>query len=136
MKGTRTIDIQALRKRAESSAHREAYSVLDRSRNCRIGVGVRLESPDQPSFFLEVLIYLCPNLHRVNVSLLEKNVMLLKELQARGYYLVCQDDGSVSCEARVSLQDLDSECEAVRSAVKNTFRTERWALCSSGRSRL
>jgi len=114
MDNIKTVDIQALRKEADSSEHKEAYKVLEKSKNYRIGVGVRLESTNQPSFFLEVLVYLCPNSPQVDISLLQKNVMFLRELQARGYSLVCQDDNCISCETTVSLQNLASEYETVK----------------------
>lgn len=51
MKTPKQIDVQVLHETAKSSEHKEAYNVLDESKNYRIGVGARLPVPDHPSFF-------------------------------------------------------------------------------------
>jgi hypothetical protein len=121
MNRTKTIDIQALQKDAEKSEHREAYRVLDRSNNYRIGAGARVTPSGQPSFFLEVVVQSCLESSEVDLQLLEKNLMFLKELKARGYSLNCEGDGSISCEVTVSPQNIASEYETIRLTIKNTF---------------
>lgn len=118
MKETRLIDVQALQKEAKNSEHKESYRILERSRNYRIGVGSRLASYGQPSFFVEVLVYLCSDSSEVDLHLLEKKLMLLRELRSRGYSLSCQDDGTISCETNVPLHNLDTECETIKSITK------------------
>jgi hypothetical protein len=125
MKKTNLIDIQALWKEAENSEHKESYRILERSHDYRIGVAARLEPPHGPSLFLEVLIYLCPNYSEVDVPLLEKNLMFLKELEARGYHLNCQDDTCVSCESAVSPRNFAEEYETVKAMIKRILSTER-----------
>jgi len=120
MKETKIIDVQALQDEAKNSEHKESYRALERSPNYRIGVGVRLASLGHPSFFLEVEIYLCPD-SRVNIASLEKNLMFLRELQARGYSMTCQDDQCISCETTVSPQNLAAEYETIKSITKRIF---------------
>ena len=124
MKGTELIDVQALQENAKNSEHKESYRVLERSRNYRIGVGARLTSSSQPSFFLETLIYLCPNSSRVDLPLFEKNLMFLRELQARGYSLNCQDS-CISCETTVPPQNLATEYGTIKSITKRIFQTQK-----------
>ena len=121
MNRKKTIDIQALQIDAENSEHKEAYRVLDRSSNYRIGVGARLTPSGQPSFFLEVVVQSCLESSEVDLQLLEKNLMFLKELKARGYSLNCEGDGSISCEVTVSPQNVASEYENIRLTIRNIF---------------
>ena len=121
MNETKTIDIQALQTDAENSEHKEAYRVLNRSSNYRIGVGARLTPSGQPFFFLEVVVQSCLESSEVDLQLLEKNLMFLKELKARGYSLNCEGDGSISCEVTVSPQNIASEYENIRLTIRNIF---------------
>ncbi len=79
------IDSTALLKKARESEHKEAYQPLDRNPNFRIGVGVRLTMPNPPSFFVEILIYLCPTSNTPDLKLLENSLICLKELKTRSY---------------------------------------------------
>ena len=121
MKEKSQIDIKLLKTEAKTSEHRESYRVRQRSRNYRIGVGARLGPSDQPSYFLEVVIHLCPSPPEVDTAHLEKDLTLLKELEAKGYSLSCEDDGSISCEIDLTPDDLDTEYEAVKSTVMRIF---------------
>ena len=121
MNRTKTIDIQALQKDAENSEHKEAYRVLDKSSNYRIGAGARLTPSGQPSFFFEVVVQSCLESSEVDLQLLEKNLVFLKKLKARGYSLNCEGDGSISCEVTVSSQNVASEYEAIRMTIKDIF---------------
>jgi len=117
----RTIDIQALQKDAGNSEHKEAYRVLDKSSSYRIGVGARLTSSGRPSFFLEVVVQSCLESSEVDLQLLEKNLMFLKELKARGYSLNYEGDGSIYCEVTVSPKNIASEYENIRLTIRNIF---------------
>lgn len=121
MDRTKTIDIQDLQKDAENSEHGEAYRVLDKSSNYRIGAGARLTPSGQPSFFFEVVVQSCLESSEVDLQLLEKKLVFLKKLKARGYSLNCEGDGSISCEVTVSSQNVASEYEAIRLTIKDIF---------------
>ncbi len=121
MKRTKLIDVQALQEEAKNSEYKESYRVLERSRNYRIGLGVRLEPTDQPSFFFEILVYLCPQSSKFDLQVLEKNLMFLKELQVRGYSLSCQDDRCIACETISPPQNLAAEYETIKSITKRLF---------------
>ncbi|MFX0201473.1 MAG: hypothetical protein ACFFCW_35600 [Candidatus Hodarchaeota archaeon] len=109
---TNRININSLKKEAKSK-HNEAFQVLARMQNCRVGVGARLESAETPSFFVEVLVNLCTSDRSVNLELVEMNLLLLKQLEKRGYVLNCEEDGSISCELTVSSKNLIAECTAI-----------------------
>ena len=118
---SKEIDLQALQEKAEGSEHKEAFLVLEKSKHYRIGVGVRLPSSNHPSFFIEILVYLCLNASQVDLSLLEKKVNFLKELQGRTYVLICQQDGSICSELIISPKNLATEYETINSIVERIF---------------
>jgi len=117
MKKLRATDIQALAKEAENSEHKEAYRVLSKDNNCRIGVGARLAPSGQLSFFIEVLVYLFTEPSEIDLPLLERKLEFLEELEKRGYSLACQDDSCISCEIIIAPRNLASECETIRSEI-------------------
>jgi hypothetical protein len=121
MKENKPVNVQALLEEAKASEHKEAYRTVDKNQNFRIGIGVRLTSPNTPSFFIEILLHLCPSLSNVNLETLEKSVTCLKALQARNYALTCQDDNHISCEKAATVQNLAKEYAAVKALMGTTF---------------
>ena len=126
MKEKNKIDVEVLQEEAKNSEGQESFRVLERSLDHRIGVGARLTPSDHPSYFLEVLIYLCPGSSTVNLHSLESKLMLLKELQARGYSLNCEGN-CISCETTVPPQKLAAECETIESITKKIFQYHLFA---------
>jgi hypothetical protein len=118
LKENTPLAVKALLEEAKASEHKEAYKALDRNPNYRIGIGVRLTSPSSPSFFVEILIYLCPNLTEANLMILEKSLTCLKELQARKYVLTCQDGNCISCETAMPIQNIAKEYATVKSLME------------------
>jgi len=111
-------DVQALEEDAKQSKCGEFYRTLMKRDSCRVGVGARQDTQGKLSFFLEVLISLCSDSPRVDLHRLEKMLPFLKELEARGYTLNCEDDGCLSCEATVARKDMTNEYSAVLSAME------------------
>lgn len=112
MKAANKINTNSLQEEAKNSEDKEAFTVLDRIRNCRVGVGARLESHAKPIFFIEIIAGLCAGHHVVNLSFLEKNLLILKRLKERGYVLTCEEDGTISCELSVPSENLTAEYDA------------------------
>ena len=112
------IDFQDLQEEAERSEHKEAFRVLERRNDYRMGVGARLETPHHPSFFVEVLVNICQRSSKVDLVVLQEKLELLKELQARGYSMSCQDYSCISCETTVSSDNIASEYEFLKSIAK------------------
>ncbi len=121
MKEKTPLDAAALLEEAKASEHKEAYRTLERNRNYRIGVGVRLAPPNPPTFFVEILIYLCHSFSNADLDALEKSLICLKELKARNYALTCQDGNCISCEAAVSAPSLVEEYTNVKALMKNSL---------------
>ena len=76
MKERETLNAKKLLEEAKASEHGEAYRTLDKNPNFRIGVGVRLTPPN--TFFVEILIYLCPSFRNADLDALEKSLICLK----------------------------------------------------------
>ena len=120
MNASEPLNVNALLEEAKTSEHGEAYRTLDKNSNFRIGIGVRL-TPPKASFFVEILIYLCPSFRNADLAVLEKSLICLKELKVRHYALTCQDGNCVSCEATVSAVNLVEEYGEVKALMKESF---------------
>lgn len=90
------IDLEALRRGALTSPQGEYYTSLTPHGDNRIGVGARIKQKET-KYFIEVIVPLCRGA-KPSLTDLDAKLTLLKELEARGYTLTCEDDGSVSCE--------------------------------------
>jgi len=121
MKENKPLNTKTLLEEAKNIEHKEAYRTLDKNENFRIGIGVRLTPPNAPSFFIEILIYLCPNSTNVNLKTLEKNLTCLKTMQTRNYTLTCQDDNCISCEKTTPTQNLTEEYTTVKELLATIF---------------
>ena len=120
MKENEPLNPKALLEEAKASEHGEAYLKLYKNPNFRIGVGVRL-TPPSASFFVEILICLCPSFRNADLDALEKSLICLKQLKARNYGLTCQDGNCVSCEATVSAAKLVEEYGKVQALMEESF---------------
>jgi hypothetical protein len=112
MREANQINAHTLQEEAKKSEDKEAFTVLARTRSCRVGVGARIESPAKPIFFVEIIASFCADHHGANLNFLEKNLFILRQLKERGYVLTCEEDGTVSCELNVPLEKLTAEYEA------------------------
>jgi hypothetical protein len=118
---TKTIDTKTLAEEAKASKHKETYRLLEKNQNYRIGVGARADSPDAPSFFIEVVINLSSGSSEVDLSRLEKSLHCLKMLQAKGYSLTYQDGNSISGEKTKTIQNPNEEYLTIKSLMKTAI---------------
>ncbi|MEM2980140.1 MAG: hypothetical protein QW385_02020 [Thermoproteota archaeon] len=112
---------EALMEEAKASKHGEAYKTLDSGLSYRIGIGARLKSSENYSFFVEILVYLCPASGNLDLETLGKCLACLKELEKRGYSLTCQDGECISCETTVSSERLAEEYATAKSLIEENF---------------
>ncbi|MCW4004924.1 MAG: hypothetical protein NWE95_13540 [Candidatus Bathyarchaeota archaeon] len=105
---------------AKASEHKEAYQPITKTVKCRVGVGARLSSPSaqQPTFFVEVIINMCPACSKVDIVFLERALACLKKLEQNGYTLTCQDDNTILCEKVASEKALQKELKVACITVK------------------
>jgi hypothetical protein len=117
MKEANEISIISLQEEAKNSEDKEAFTVVTRIKNCRMGVGARLESPENLVFFVEVLVSLCTDHDPVDLDLMDSKLLLLRRLKTKGYTLNCEEDGCVSCELTVQSKNLIAEYKATSSII-------------------
>jgi len=106
------IDAHSLQEEANRSEDKEAFAVLARIRDFRVGVGARLGSPAKPIFFIEIIASLCADRSVVNLNSLENKLLILRKLKERGYVLTCEEDEAISCELVVPSENLTLEYDA------------------------
>jgi hypothetical protein len=121
LKRNKTIDPTNLLEEARKSEHRESYMLLAKNKNYRVGVGAEIAASNQPSFFFEILVYLCSGTMKVDLPLLEKALILLKKLQAKGFSLSCQDSNCISCQRTVMAERLVAEYEDIESIMRRVY---------------
>jgi hypothetical protein len=112
MKEERQIDARAMEDSARASDTGEHFQEMDKGASFRIGVGARICSPERTTFFIEVIVTPCPG-PGVDLSVMEKNLDVLKELETRGYSMRLEDDGSIVCEVRVQPDEAEAEVDRV-----------------------
>jgi len=114
------VNTKTLIEAAKASEHKEAYQPIAKTGKYRVGIGARLPlSPTQPpTFFVEVIVNMCPACTKVNITFLEKALACLKTLEQNGYTLTCQDDNSILCEKLASEKTLQTELKAASKAVE------------------
>jgi hypothetical protein len=116
------VDVNSLQEEAKKSEDKEAFTVLLRTRAYRVGIGARLKTSADPIFFVEIIAKLCPRDHPVNLTSLEKNLNILKQLKEKGYHLTCDEDGTISCELAVRSENLVAEYKTASSIVEECSR--------------
>ena len=109
---------------ATKSENKESYKLVERNKGYRIGVGVELAPSGQPLFFIEIVVNLCTDSSRAVLPILERSLAFLKDLEAKGYSISCQDGNFISCQKPVKSSDLKTEYEAIRSIAPRTANRE------------
>lgn len=87
----------------------EHYKVLCSCPHYRIGFGSRTAADGRTSPFIEIVIMLFPDDRRVDLSLFERDIKLLKELGMRGYALRYHNDDCITAEKCISSDRLMPE---------------------------
>ncbi len=106
------MDVICIEKEARASDTGEHFHELVKGTSFRIGVGARVRSLERLEFFVEVIVKPCPG-PCVDLSMMEKNLSVLKELETRGYTMRCEDDGSIVCETLVNPDEVEAEVDWV-----------------------
>jgi hypothetical protein len=113
------IDTQSLQKMAEASEDKEAYQLVAKTGQYRVGVGARLPMPTQASvFFVEIVLNMCPACTKADLTFLQHALNSLKMLEKNGYMLTCQDDNSILCEKLATETTLQGELGAAISLIE------------------
>jgi hypothetical protein len=121
MNSSNQIDVHSLLKEAQSSDHKESFRVLEKTKEYRIGMGVRTAT-HPPSFFLEVIVYRQSPKNGSILSDITQQLPLLKKLQEEGYLVSCQDEGCTVLEMLITRDSLSEELSSLKSFINKTFQ--------------
>jgi hypothetical protein len=121
LKKEKQIDPTMLLEKAKESEYKESYMLLEGTKNYRVGVGAEITPSNNPSFFFEVIVYLCSESDEVDLSILERGLMFLKELEARGFLLSCEDSNCITCQRMVTQEEMAVEYEDIELLIRRTF---------------
>lgn len=114
------IDTSRLKKKANVTGLGEVYETLERSKEYRVGAGIRAVSSKKPKFFLEAVISLCREESGVEIEKLRSKLDIFEEFQKSGYSLRCESDNTVICEKSIKESELEEEYLNVKKILKNS----------------
>jgi len=111
-----------LLKQAKASEHKEAYQNIYKTEHNRIGVGIRLLSANYstPTFFIEIIIKMCPIYTNANLQYMQKALDCLKKLEENSYTLTCQEDNSILCEKTITQKDLQTALRTAKTILEKS----------------
>ncbi len=107
------VNSKELLRRARASEDGEAYVAVAKGPGFRIGVGARTATT-RDAIFVEILLDPFPERPRVIPERLADQAEIVESLQARGYDVACEEDGTITCEGRVTPARMDEEIRSVR----------------------
>ena len=116
------IDPVELAERARASDEGEAYVVVERGAELKLGVGVCCAACEKPAYFIEVVVCMCPEDGMPDLDRMLEKIYFLKSLRIMGFHLRCEDYG-VSCDKYTPVERFREDCEAVVALVRAHFKT-------------
>lgn len=119
------VNAKSLLERARHSDEGEAYASVARGRGFRIGLGARTVPGRKAVFFIEVVLDPFPERPSVNPQQLAGRGEHLARLSARGYTIVCDDDGTITGERTMSPARLAQEVQVVRRLLDSAHARRR-----------
>ncbi len=108
------VNLASLLEKARKSEDREAYLPAEREPGFRIGVGVRVVAHDRVEVFVEVVLDPFPDRPQVDASFLRLQSERVAGLQARGYDVSCDSDGTITCERPLAREGVSGELRDLR----------------------
>jgi hypothetical protein len=116
------VDLVSLARRAKASQDGEAYAVLAKAPGYRLGIGARVARAGEPAFFVEVVLDPFPHRPGVDPNVLQNHAALLEQLRARGYVLMGDDAGCVTCERAMGRAGCTREIRTVGRVLVEALR--------------
>jgi len=106
-------EITALLEKARISEHNESYMVLEKNEDIRIGAVARTIPAETPALFLEVAVVLNPG-ETVDLDTLNRKITILKELEARGFDMSCQDESIICAEIPTTEHSISDDIKTIK----------------------
>ncbi|MEM0385548.1 MAG: hypothetical protein QXH64_03750 [Nitrososphaeria archaeon] len=108
-------------KKAKALRQKEVYKIVDKKANYMIGIGVKNITSKTPSYFIEIVLNLCPKSGKLDLNTLKQCFEFLQKLCARNYSLTCQDDNTIICDITIGRNKLEDEYMSVKSFLHKLF---------------
>ncbi|MCX8188675.1 MAG: hypothetical protein N3F64_03115 [Nitrososphaeria archaeon] len=121
MRKNKLVDIESTIEKAKALRQKEAYQILDKKANYVIGIGAKNITSKTPSFFIEIILILCPKSGKLDLKILEKWLLCLQKLYALNYSLTCQEDNTIICNITIGRDKLEEEYKNVKSFLNQFF---------------
>ena len=121
-------EFTSLLEEARVSEHNESYRVLEKNEDIRIGAVARITTDGTPSFFLEVTVSLNPS-ETVDLDALDRKIIFLKKLEARGYTLSCQDESTICSEIQTTENNIPNDFTTIKTIMDETPSDARYTRC-------
>lgn len=121
MSKNKLAEIEWIVEKAKALRQKEVYKIVDKKANYMIGIGVKNITSKTPSYFIEIVLNLCPKSGKLDLETLEKCLVCLQKLYARDYSLTCQDDSTIICDIIIGRNKLEDEYLSIKSFLNKFF---------------
>jgi hypothetical protein len=117
-------DLDALEAQAKEERSNEAYHLVFSGNDYRLGVVVTVSPEGETVLSIELLVCMFSGHTELSLQLMERAMQLTRELKDRGYLLLHEDDGWVSCGRALSRSEVGVECGALMNIIM-AFKADR-----------
>jgi hypothetical protein len=120
----RMLDLDALDAQADEEQSKEAYHPVSSGSDFRLGVVATASADGELVHSIELLVCFFSTQSELRLPLMERAIQLAGELKDRGYLLIHEDDGWVSCGRTLPRSEVAGECAALIKMIMS-FREDR-----------
>jgi hypothetical protein len=120
----RPPDLDALDARAMEDPSNEAYHLVFSGNDCRLGVVAMVSPEGETVHSIELLVCMFSGHTELRLPPMERALQLARELKDRGYQLLHEDDGWLSCGRTLPRNEVAAECGALLDIIM-AFRADR-----------
>lgn len=117
------LDLEVLEEEAREQQSKETYQQVSGGKDHRLGVVVAVSPVGELVHSIELLICIFQVLTELEVQLMERAIGLSKELKAKGYLVLYEEDGWISCTKTVPRNEVVLECGTLLDLLKR-FKAE------------
>lgn len=121
------LDLDALFGQALMEQTGEAYLLVSSGDDHRLGVVVTASPDGEPVHSIELLVRLFMGQTEPRLRSMERAAQMAKELKGRGYLLMHEDGGWISCGRTLPRGEVEAECEVLMDMVM-AFRADRMTI--------
>lgn len=123
MAGALRLDLDALDARALEARPDEQFQMVSSGSDHRLGVVATASPRGGLAHSVELLISAFPARAELRPPMLERVMRLARYLSGRGYLLISEEGGWLSCSRTLPRGEVVSECEALMGAIM-AFRAD------------